>query len=163
MRDRLIAPARWLCLALPLALAACSSALLDPRGSVGVAEKTILIDSLAIMLAIVVPTIIATLGFAWWYRASNLRARHLPDWSFSGRIELVVWAIPVMVIILLGGVTWIGAHPARPGPEARLEGGAARHPGRSRSTGSGSSSIRARASPRSTSSSCRPACRFISR
>ena len=69
------------------------------------------------MLAIVVPTIIATLGVAWWYRASNGKARYLPNWEYSGRIELVVWSIPVMVIILLGGVAWIGSHqldPAKP-------------------------------------------------
>jgi cytochrome o ubiquinol oxidase subunit 2 len=97
--------------------AACHASVLDPQGPIGQADKTILIDSLAIMLAIVVPTIAATLGFAWWYRASNKRAKHLPDWAFSGQIELVVWAIPVMVIILLGGVTWIGSHrldPAEP-------------------------------------------------
>lgn len=100
-----------------MALTACRAAVLDARGPVGQAEKTILIDSLAIMLAIVVPTILATLGFAWWYRASNVRARYLPEWASSGRVELVVWAIPAMVIILLGGVTWIGAHvldPAKP-------------------------------------------------
>ena len=104
-------------LALVAGLAGCHLAVLDARGPVGQADKTILIDSLAIMLAIVVPTILATLAFAWWYRAGNARARHLPDWSHSGRIELVVWAIPAMVIILLGGVSWIGSHeldPARP-------------------------------------------------
>ena len=66
------------------------------------------------MLAVVVPTIIATIAFAWWFRASNRRARHLPDWAFSGQIELVVWSIPIMVIILLGGVTWIGSHELDP-------------------------------------------------
>jgi cytochrome o ubiquinol oxidase subunit 2 len=98
-------------------LAGCRAAVLDARGPVGHADTTILIDSLAIMLAIVVPTILATFAFAWWYRAGNTRARHLPEWSHSGRIELVVWAIPAMVIILLGGVSWIGSHeldPARP-------------------------------------------------
>ena len=30
------------------------------------------------MLAIVVPTIVATLAFAWWFRASNTRARYRP-------------------------------------------------------------------------------------
>jgi cytochrome o ubiquinol oxidase subunit II len=100
-------------------LTGCQTALLDPHGPIGQDEKTILIDSLAIMLAIVIPTIAATLGFAWWYRASNKRAHYLPDWSFSGSLELVVWSIPVMVIILLGGVTWIGSHsldPATPLP-----------------------------------------------
>jgi cytochrome o ubiquinol oxidase subunit 2 len=100
-----------------LSLTGCQTALMDPAGPIGAAEKTILIDSVAIMLVIVVPTIVAILGFAWWFRAANTRARRLPDWSFSGQIELVVWAVPVMVIILLGSVSWIGAHaldPAKP-------------------------------------------------
>jgi cytochrome o ubiquinol oxidase subunit II len=105
---------RWLFAAVPIALAACQSGVLDPRGPIGQADKTILIDSLAIMLAIVVPTILATFGIAWWYRASNKRARHLPEWAFSGQVELVVWATPIMVIILLGGVTWIGSHQLDP-------------------------------------------------
>jgi cytochrome o ubiquinol oxidase subunit 2 len=102
---------------LPLVLTACHWAVLDPRGPVGQADRTILIDSLAIMLAIGVPTILATFAFAWWFRASNTRARYRPDWEFSGAIELVVWAIPALVIILLGGVAWIGSHeldPAKP-------------------------------------------------
>jgi cytochrome o ubiquinol oxidase subunit II len=101
----------------PIALTACQPAVLDPQGLVGIAEKTILIDSLAIMLAIVVPTIAATFAFAWWFRAANTRARYLPEFAYSGRLELIVWAIPLLVIILLGGVAWIGAHeldPAEP-------------------------------------------------
>ena len=80
---------------------------------------TLLIDSLAIMLAIVVPTIVATLGCAWWYRASNTRARYLPGFVYSGQLEIIVWAIPLLTIMLLGGVAWVGAHdldPARPLP-----------------------------------------------
>ena len=71
-----------------------AASILDPVGPVGVAERTILLDSLAIMLAIVIPTIIATLAFAYWYRASNARARYTPDWAYSGRLELIVAAPP---------------------------------------------------------------------
>src|SRR5882762_11307146 len=88
--------------------------ILDPQGPIGAADKTILIDSLAIMLAIVLPTIIAVFGFAYWYRASNPKARYLPHGEYSGRIELVVWSIPTLTVILLGGVAWIGAHQLDP-------------------------------------------------
>jgi cytochrome o ubiquinol oxidase subunit II len=101
----------------PIVLTACQPAVLDPQGPVGLAQKTILIDSLAIMLVIVVPTIAAILAFAWWFRASNARAVYLPDWVYSGRIELIVWSIPALVVMLLGGVTWIASHdldPAKP-------------------------------------------------
>jgi cytochrome o ubiquinol oxidase subunit 2 len=100
--------------ALPVLLTACQPAILDPKGVIGIAEKTILIDSLGIMLAIVVPTIAATLGFAWWFRASNTRAKYLPDFEYSGRLELIVWAIPLLVIMLLGGVAWISSHELDP-------------------------------------------------
>ena len=104
---------RWLLPLAALGLASCGG-VLDPQGPIGASEKTILIDSLAIMLAIVVPTIAVTLGFAWWYRASNLRARYRPDWAYSGQLELIVWSIPLMTIILLGGVAWIGSHDLDP-------------------------------------------------
>src|SRR5271168_882563 len=99
------------------ALGGCNEGVLDPQGPIGIADKTILIDSLAIMLAIVVPTLAATLAFAWWFRASNTKATYRPGFVYSGRIELIVWAIPLLVIMLLGGVTWIGSHdldPAKP-------------------------------------------------
>ena len=88
--------------------------ILDPQGPVAAADSAILIDSIAIMLAIVVPTIIAIFAFAFWFRASNTRARYLPDFAHSGRIELVVWSIPALTIILLGGVAWIGSHQLDP-------------------------------------------------
>lgn len=88
--------------------------MLDPRGPVGASERLILLDSLAIMLVIVVPTIIATLGFAWWFRASNRRASYRPDWAFSGQLELIVWAIPALVVTFLGGIAWFGSHELDP-------------------------------------------------
>jgi len=91
--------------------------ILDPQGPIGAAEKTILIDSVGIMLAIVLPTIIAIFAFAFWFRASNTKAFYWPDWEYSGRIELVVWSVPALTVILLGGVAWLGAHhldPAKP-------------------------------------------------
>jgi cytochrome o ubiquinol oxidase subunit 2 len=98
-------------------LAGCSSGILDPAGPIGNSERIVLLDTLAIMLAIVVPTIVAALAVAWWFRASNKRAHHRPDWSYSGMLELIVWSIPLMVVLFLGGIGWVSSHdldPAKP-------------------------------------------------
>jgi cytochrome o ubiquinol oxidase subunit 2 len=114
----LIGPLRACVAALLVAaLGACSGGVLDPQGPVGADQKAITIDALVIMLAVVVPTLLAAFAFAWWWRASNTRARYRPDFVYSGRIELVVWSIPLLVILFLGGVIWVGSHqldPARP-------------------------------------------------
>ncbi len=99
-------------------LAACRrDGVLDPKGPVSASELLILINATGIMLVIVVPVIVMTLVVAWWFRESNTRAVYRPSWAYSGRIELVVWSIPAMVVILLAGVGWISAHqldPAKP-------------------------------------------------
>ena len=87
---------------------------LDPVGPVGSAEKLILINSTAIMLAIVVPVILATIAFAWWFRRGNRKAQYLPNWEYSGAIEMVVWSIPALTVMLLGGIAWIGSHDLEP-------------------------------------------------
>jgi len=96
------------------ALGACSQGVLDPQGPIASAQRLLLINSTAIMLVVVVPVIIATLVFAWWYRSSNTRASRSMDESYEGRLEFVVWSIPALTVILLGGVIWIGSHQLDP-------------------------------------------------
>ena len=95
-------------------LGGCTEGVLDPKGPVATAERLILFNSLGIMLAIVIPTIIATLGVAWWFRSSNRRARYLPNFDYSGRLEMLVWSIPAMTVLLVGGVAWVGSHDLDP-------------------------------------------------
>jgi cytochrome o ubiquinol oxidase subunit II len=95
-------------------LASCGEGVLDPRGPVGRSERVILGDATAIMLAVVIPVIVLTLAFAWWFRSGNRRATYRPEWEFAGRIELIIWAIPALVILFLGGIAWIGSHELDP-------------------------------------------------
>ncbi len=114
MRGAEFRPLIALLLPIPFLLAGCSQGVMDPQGPIGSQERTILLNSLGIMLAIVIPTILATLGVAWWFRASNTRAQYRPDWEYSGRIEMIVWSIPAMVVLLLGGICWVGSHDLDP-------------------------------------------------
>jgi cytochrome o ubiquinol oxidase subunit II len=92
----------------------CSEGVLDPKGPISVAQRQIMFNSLGIMLAIVIPTILATLGVAYWFRSSNSRAHYQPDFEYSGRIEMLVWSIPTMTVLLVGGVAWVGSHDLDP-------------------------------------------------
>src|SRR5262245_18245445 len=95
-------------------LAGCSEGVLNPKGPIASAERQILFNSLGIMLAIVIPTILATLGVAFWFCSSNRRARYLPDFVYSGRLELLVWSIPILTVLLLAGVNWVGSYDLDP-------------------------------------------------
>ena len=103
--------------ALPIFLSGCSSDQLNPfapAGPVAANDSQILIDATIIMLAIVIPTILLAFWVAWHYRASNTKAEYLPYWAFSGRVEAVVWSIPILTIMFLGGVIWIGSYQLDP-------------------------------------------------
>ncbi|NGM35638.1 ubiquinol oxidase subunit II [Methylobacterium sp. DB0501] len=107
-------------------LSGCTLRVLDPAGPVGMQERTILLNAFVVMLFIIIPTMAATLAFVWWYRPGNPRAVRRPHWSFSGRVEIVTWSIPLMTVMFLGGIAWIGSHDLDPGkpltsPEKPLE------------------------------------------
>jgi cytochrome o ubiquinol oxidase subunit II len=95
-------------------LTSCQEGPLDPHGPIGQAERVILYDATGIMLAVVIPVIVLTLLFAWWFRSGNRRATYRSEWEYSGRIELIIWAIPALVILFLGGIAWIGSHDLDP-------------------------------------------------
>ena len=95
-------------------LSGCNMTLLDPKGQVGVDEKNLIITSTLLMLIVVIPVIVLTLYFAWKYRESNTEATYMPNWSYSHRIEAVVWGIPCAIILVLGIITWKTTHELDP-------------------------------------------------
>jgi cytochrome o ubiquinol oxidase subunit II len=106
---------RWSVVCAAMLVASCQPAgILDPQGPIAAAQRLLLINTTAIMLVVVVPVILATLAFAWWYRSSNARAGRSPDLRYEGRMEFVIWSIPALTVILLGGVIWISSHQLDP-------------------------------------------------
>ncbi|MEO5686778.1 MAG: cytochrome ubiquinol oxidase subunit II, partial [Burkholderiaceae bacterium] len=95
-------------------LSGCNMAVLDPKGQVAAGEKSLIITATLLMLLVVVPVIFMTLYFAWKYRDSNTEATYTPNWSYSHRIEVVVWAVPIAIILVLGTITWKTTHELDP-------------------------------------------------
>ena len=106
---------RWAPVGAAMLVVSCQPAgVLDPQGPIASAQLLLLLNSTEIMLVVVIPVILATLGFAWWYRSSNPRASRAWDENYEGRIEFVTWSIPALIVILLAGVIWIGSHQLDP-------------------------------------------------
>ncbi len=96
-------------------LAGCSKAVvLNPAGDVAAQQGRLVMTATLLMLLIIVPVIILTLAFAWKYRQSNQDAPYSPDWHHSTTLELVIWTVPLLIVIALGALTWIGTHKLDP-------------------------------------------------
>lgn len=97
-------------------LGGCQMVLLGPSGDVALQQRNLLLASTALMLLVIVPVMALTIFFAWRYRASA-KASYDPDWNHSLPLEVVIWSVPLLIIVILGAMTWMGTHlldPYRP-------------------------------------------------
>ena len=97
-----------------LALSGCSGGVLDPKGQIGIDEKNLIIIATVLMLLVVIPVIVMTLYFAWKYRDTQTHEIYAPKWAHSTKIEAFVWAIPILIVIVLGVITWESTHSLDP-------------------------------------------------
>ncbi len=98
-------------------LGGCNMVLLSPSGDVAVQQRNLLLASTGLMLLIILPVMGLTLAFAWHYRASNTKAAYDPDFHHSTTLEVAIWTVPLLIIVMLGALTWMGTHlldPYRP-------------------------------------------------
>lgn len=94
---------RQLGLIAPLALAGCSTdnvRLFHPVGLMAGLEFHYTLWITGIMLLIIVPTLLMTIIFPLRYHHSR-NAKYTPDWHFSATIEILAWAIPLAMVVVL--------------------------------------------------------------
>jgi cytochrome o ubiquinol oxidase subunit 2 len=91
-------------------LCACHAVVLNPSGDVAEQQRDLLVYATVLMLIVIVPVMVMTVLFAWRYRQSNSEARYEPNWAHSIYLELFIWAAPLLIIIGLGALTWVGTH-----------------------------------------------------
>lgn len=91
--------------------------LLFPSGAIALAERGLIFQATLFMLIVAVPVFGLIFFFAWWYRQGNTKAKYTPDWAHSNMEELIWWAIPLEIVLILGALTWGSTHeldPRRP-------------------------------------------------
>ncbi|OSM99139.1 MULTISPECIES: cytochrome o ubiquinol oxidase subunit II [Lonsdalea] len=97
-----------------LLLSGCDMALMNPKGQIGLEQRSLILTALGLMLIVVIPVIIMAIVFARKYRASNDQAKYTPHWSHSNKVEAVVWTVPIIIIVILAAITWKTTHELDP-------------------------------------------------
>ncbi|MBP9711375.1 MAG: ubiquinol oxidase subunit II [Candidatus Pacebacteria bacterium] len=88
--------------------------LLVPKGAIASAELGLMIQATLFMLIVIVPVLFLLFFFAWRYRAGNKKAVYQPNWEHSKMEELIWWAIPLEIVLILGAITWTSTHELHP-------------------------------------------------
>ncbi|BCG49597.1 cytochrome o ubiquinol oxidase subunit II [Candidatus Profftella armatura (Diaphorina cf. continua)] len=104
----------FLFLIFPLFFEGCKAVLLSPSGDIALQQRNIIIISMILVLIIIVPVMLLTIFFSWYYRSSNINATYSPEWGDSNKLEYLIWSIPVLIILILGTITWISTHKLDP-------------------------------------------------
>ena len=97
-------------------LAGCKSEVLEPSGYIAEQLRDVLGITTALILAIVFPVMVAIVIFANRYRKSNQSsdAEYDPGFHHSTKLELLIWAAPLLIITWLGALTWVSTHKLDP-------------------------------------------------
>lgn len=91
-----------------------SFAILNPKGEIAGQQKNLIIVTALMSVLIVVPVFVMTFYFAWKYREGNKRAKYQPDWDHSAIAETIWWTVPLLMILILAGITWKSSHELDP-------------------------------------------------
>ncbi|MFK3888814.1 COX aromatic rich motif-containing protein [Sphingomonas sp. NPDC079357] len=90
---------------------------LFPAGDVAVQQRDLLGFATLLMLVVVIPVIVMAIVFSRKYSARRGGHNYDPHFDHSTGLELVIWSIPLLIITIIGAVTWRSTHlldPFRP-------------------------------------------------
>ena len=104
---------RGLPLLLLAALAGCNTVVMNPTGDIAKQQADLIVISVLLMLIIIIPVMLLVVWFAWRYR-KGANAAYEPDWDHSTKLELIIWGAPLLIIIVLGLITWVSTHKLDP-------------------------------------------------
>lgn len=91
-----------------------NSAVLNPKGIIGIEERDLMIDATMLMLIVVVPVLIMTFVICLKYRGSNKKAVYSPYWDYNFLAESIWWGFPCVIVLILSVITWRSSHALDP-------------------------------------------------
>jgi len=95
-------------------LSGCDMVVMNPAGDIARQQRDLILVATGLMLLVIVPVMAMTVVFALRYRKGRNPQAYDPSFTHSTRIELVVWSIPLLIIGVLGAITWVTTHTLDP-------------------------------------------------
>lgn len=97
-----------------LLLRGANFAVLDPKGPIAQEQFNLIIFTSLLSLIIIIPVFVLTFFIVWKYRAGNKKAAYNPEWDHSKTAETIWWLVPLALIAVLAGITWVTTHKLDP-------------------------------------------------
>ncbi len=88
--------------------------LMQPSGSIGLAQRDLFLFALGVMSLVAIPVFVLLGYIAWKYRATNKQARYAPNMSSNTALETLWWGIPILVVAVLSFVAYQSSHKLDP-------------------------------------------------
>lgn len=87
---------------------------LNPKGFIGIKQRELLIICSLLMCIVVIPVFVMLAIFSWKYREGNTKSTYTPLWAHSLRAEIIWWGVPLIIVAILGIITWKSTHELNP-------------------------------------------------
>lgn len=96
------------------ALFVLDTAVLTPSGVIAEKERHLILFTLLLGGLIVIPVFVMLFFVAWRYREENKKASYDPNLHGNNFLEALWWGVPLVLISILGIVTWQSSHDLDP-------------------------------------------------
>ena len=97
-----------------LVLTSDKALLTHPKGIVASSELHLITTNVLLMLSVIIPTFILLLVTAWKYSAKNTTSEYDPEYSLGVLGELMLWAVPTVVVAVMVVITWYATYKLDP-------------------------------------------------
>ncbi len=87
---------------------------LSPSGPIASKERNLIFLVVGLSMIVVIPVFFMLIWFAYRYREGNKNSVYQPDFDHNRLIEGIWWGVPLLIIIILGTVTWKSSHELDP-------------------------------------------------
>ncbi|MEC8307004.1 MAG: COX aromatic rich motif-containing protein [Chlamydiota bacterium] len=87
---------------------------LQPSGWVGLRERDLIVTCTFLMLIVVIPVFAIAWYFVVRFRRGKGKGGYSPDYENNAIAEVCWWGVPLVIMMILGVITWRSSHELNP-------------------------------------------------